>query len=71
MKLRKENIMKKTKLLIVLSCIPLAGLLYMLDMAKISTNVGQVEVNVYPVAGLILLALILLWQSVSKQETDH
>ena len=56
--------MKKTKLLIVLSCIPLAGLLYMLDMAKITTNVGQVEVNVYPVAGVILLALVLLWQSV-------
>ena len=63
--------MKKTKLLIVLSCIPLAGLLYMLDMAKITTNVGQVEVNVYPVAGVILLALVLLWQSVRKQKTGH
>ena len=63
--------MKKTKLLIVLSCIPLAGLLYMLDMANITTNVGQVEANVYPVAGVILLALVLLWQAVRKQKTGH
>ena len=55
--------MKKTQLLIVLSCIPLAGLLYMLDMAKITTNVGQVEVNIYPVAGVILLAIVLLWRT--------
>jgi len=55
--------MKKIQLLIALSCIPLAGLLYLLDMAKISTNVGRVEVNIYPVAGVILLALVLTWRA--------
>ena len=59
--------MKKIQLLVVLSCIPLAGLLYMLDMAKISTQVGQVEVNIYPVAGVILLALVLLWRAFKEQ----
>ena len=63
--------MKKTQLLIVLSCIPLAGLLYMLDMAKITTNVGQVEVNVYPVAGVILLAIVLLWQSIKQYDPSR
>ena len=59
--------MKKIQLLVVLSCIPLAGLLYLLDMAKISTHVGQVEVNIYPVAGVILLALVLLWRAFKQQ----
>jgi len=57
----------KIQFLIVLSCIPLAGLLYLLDMAKISSNVGQVEVNIYPVAGVILLALVLLWRAFKQQ----
>jgi len=59
--------MKKIQLLIVLSCIPLAGLLYLLDMSSISTYVGQVEVNIYPVAGVILLALVLLWRAFKQQ----
>ena len=63
--------MKKTQLLIALSCIPLAGLLYMLDMAKIITNVGQVEVNIYPVAGVILLAIVLLWQSIKQYDPSR
>ena len=63
--------MKKVQLLIVLSCIPLAGLLYMLDMAKITTNVGRVEVNVYPVAGIILLAIVLLWQTFRSKNVVH
>jgi len=61
--------MKKIQLLIVLSCVPLAGLLYMMDMAKVSTNVGQVEINIYPVAGVILLALVLLWRTFKQQNT--
>jgi len=63
--------MKKTQLLIVLSCIPLAGLLYMLDMAKITTSVGQVEVNIYPVAGVILLAIVLLWRTFKSRNVAH
>ena len=55
----------------MLSCIPLAGLLYMLDMAKISTNVGQVEVNVYPVAGVILLGIALLWRTFKSRNIVH
>ncbi len=61
--------MKKIQLLIVLGCVPLAGLLYMMDMAKVSTNVGQVEINIYPVAGVILLALVLLWRTFKQQNT--
>ena len=61
--------MKKVQLLIVLSCVPLAGLFYMMDMAKVSTNVGQVEINIYPVAGVILLALVLLWRTFKQQNT--
>lgn len=61
--------MKKIQLLLVLGCVPLAGLLYMMDMAKVSTNVGQVEINIYPVAGVILLALVLLWRTFKQQNT--
>ena len=63
--------MKKTQLLIALSCIPLAGLLYMLDMAKVTTNVRQVDVNIYPVAGVILLAIVLLWQSIKQYDPSR
>ena len=63
--------MKKIQLLNGLSCIPLAGLLYLLDMVKISTQVGQVEVNIYPVAGVILLALVLLWRAFKQQNAVH
>jgi hypothetical protein len=38
-------------------------------MAKIATNVGQVEVNIYPVAGVILLALVLLWRAFNQRNT--
>ena len=61
--------MKKIQLLLVLGCVPLAGLLYMMDMAKVSTNVGQVEINIYPVAGVILLTLVLLWRTFKQQNT--
>jgi len=61
--------MKKIQFLVALSCIPLAGLLYLFDMAKISTSVGRVEVNVYPVAGVMLLALVLLWRAMTQKKT--
>jgi len=57
------------KIALVLACIALALLLYVLDLAKITTNVGLVEVNIYPVAGLVLLALVVLWQSVKQRNT--
>jgi len=61
--------MKKIQFLVALSCIPLAGLLYLLDMAKISTSVGRVEVNVYPVACVMLLALVLVWRAMTQKKT--
>ena len=61
--------MKKIQFLIALGCIPLAGLLYLLDMSKVSTNVGSVEVNIYPVAGVMLLALVLLWRAMIQKKT--
>lgn len=61
--------MKSTQFLIALSCIPLAGLLYLLNMEKISINVGQVDFNIYPAAGVILLALVLLWRAFKQQTT--
>ena len=60
--------MKKIQFLVALSCIPLAGLLYLLDMAKIASNVGRVEVNIYPVAGVMLLALVLLWRVMTQRK---
>jgi len=63
--------MKKTQLFIALSCVPLAGLLYLLDLAKISTNVGSVEVNIYPVAGVLLLALVLVWRAFKPRNAAH
>jgi len=63
--------MNKTQFFVALSCIPLAGLLYLLDMAKISTHVGQVEVHIYPVAGVALLAIVLLWRGMTQKKTVH
>jgi len=61
--------MKKFQFLVALSCVPLAGLLYLLDMAKISTSVGRVEVNIYPAVGVMLLALVLLWRAMTQKKT--
>jgi len=61
--------MKKTQFLIALGCIPLAALLYLLDMSKITTNAGSVEVNIYPVAGVLLLAIVLLWRAMIQKIT--
>ena len=61
--------MKKTYFALVLACMVLAPLLYMLDLAKITTNVGTVEVNIYPVASLVLMALVVLWQAVKQRNT--
>lgn len=61
--------MKKTHFALVLACMALAPLLYVLDLAKITTHIGPVEVNIYPVAGLVLMALVVLWQAVKQRNT--
>jgi len=59
--------MRKTHFALVLACMALAPLLYVLNLAKITTNVGLVEVNIYPVAGLVLMALVVLWQAIKQR----
>jgi len=61
--------MKKTHFALVLACMTLAPLLYVLGLAKVTTNIGPVEVNIYPVAGLVLMALVVLWQGIKQRNT--
>ena len=63
--------MKKTQIALVTGCFGLAMLLYLLDLAKISTSVGEVNINLYPSAGIALLGCVLLWRAFKQSTTSH
>jgi len=59
--------MKKTQFALIISCFGLAAVLYLLDLAKISTRAGGVNINFYPAVGLALLGCVLLWRALKKR----
>jgi len=69
--IERKTIMKKTQLAIVISCFVLATVLYLLDLAKISTRVGGVNIHFYPAAGFALLGCVLLWRAFKKRTTSN
>jgi hypothetical protein len=63
--------MKKTQLALVTSCFGLAMVLSLLDVAKISTSIGGVNIHLYPSAGIALLGCVLLWRAFKQSTTSH
>lgn len=61
--------MKKTQLDLVIGCFGLAMLL-LLDLGKISTNTGGVNIHFYPVAAPALLVCVLFWRAFKKRPTS-
>ena len=62
--------MKKTQLVLVIGCFGLAMLLSILDLGKISTNAGGVNIHFYPVTASALLGCVLLWHAFKKRPTS-
>lgn len=63
--------MKKTQFALVIGAFGLAMALYLLDLVKISTQVGGVNIHFYPAAGFALLGGVLLWRAFKKQTTRY
>ena len=61
--------MKKTQLSLVLGCFGLSAILYLLDLVKITTSAGGVEINIFPAAGFALLGLVLMWRAYKQRDT--
>jgi hypothetical protein len=65
--IRKEKEMKKTILTLIAACLGLGTILYVLDLGKITSNLGRVEINLYPAAGFFLLGLFIAWRTVFQR----
>ena len=61
--------MKKTQLALIISCFGLAMLLFLLDLGKISTSAGGVNIHFYPAGAFALLGCVLLWRAFKKLTT--